>query len=356
MKIMQIMLSRANGGAEMHFADTVMALHRYGVDQVVIANPLSDRYEALKSAGLRFALSHGWQAKSFLPRWYIRRAIACEKPDIIQCWMRRAATMTPITTIPTIGWFGGYYDPANFAACKYFIGVTPGIVDHMVAKGIPPARAHYVNTFSSANDQAPASRAEIGTPEDVPVLLTLSRLHIKKGIDIAIKALASIPDCHLWIAGDGPLDAELSSLAQSIGVGGRVKFLGWRSDRGALLRAADICLLPSRYEPFGTVILEAWQNRKPIISAMSAGPRETIRHDEDGLMVPIDDVGALADSIRRILTDPELADRLASRGNARYHGQFTEERTVGRLLNIYEQIQSAKPMGVMPELEAVGGS
>ncbi|QQP91559.1 glycosyltransferase [Skermanella sp. TT6] len=356
MKIMQFMLSRANGGAEMHFADMVMALHRHGIDQVVIANPLSDRYEDLRSAGVKLVLSHGWQAKSLIPRWYIRRAIAYEKPDIIQCWMRRAATMTPITAIPTIGWFGGYYDPANFASCKYFIGVTPGIVDHMVAKGVPPARAYCVNTFSSANDQAPASRAEIGTPDGVPVLLTLSRLHIKKGLDIAIKALASIPDCHLWIAGDGPLEAELKSLAGSTGVADRVKFLGWRSDRGALLRAADICLLPSRYEPFGTVILEAWQNRTPIISAMSAGPRETIRHADDGLMVPIDDVEALADSIRRILIEPELADRLTSRGSARYHGHFTEERAVGRLLSIYEGIHSATPMSVMPELVSVGSS
>ena len=66
--------------------------------------------------------------------------------------------------------------------------------------------------------------------------------------------------------------AELETLAQQTGVAERIRFLGWRTDRGALLRAADICLLPSNYEPFGTVILDAWSTRTAFIACDSARP------------------------------------------------------------------------------------
>src|SRR5262249_59953116 len=88
--------------------------------------------------------------------------------------------------------------------------------------------------------------------------LRLPRLHEKKGLDVLLDALVELPQCMAWIAGDGPLEADLKARAARLGVKDRVRFLGWRMDRGALLAAADICVLPSRWEPFGTVMLEAW--------------------------------------------------------------------------------------------------
>src|SRR5262249_26461488 len=155
-------------------------------------------------------------------------------------------------------------------------GVTPDIVAHMLARGIPRARAHLVPTFPALEVGPPVDRASLATPGDAIVLLTLSRLHEKKGLDVLIDALAELPRCIAWIAGDGPLEKDLKARAARLGVADRVRFLGWRTDRGALLAAANICVLPSRWEPFGTVMLEAWAAGTPLLAAASKGPAALI--------------------------------------------------------------------------------
>ena len=109
----------------------------------------------------------------------------------MHCWMRRAASLMPRLDVPVIGWFGGYYDPARFRPCSHFVGVTPGIVAHMVANGVPSERAHYVPTFPDHRGRPGRSIAlRSATPAGATVLLALSRLHEKKGLDILLRALA----------------------------------------------------------------------------------------------------------------------------------------------------------------------
>ena len=115
------------------------------------------------------------------------------KPELIHCWMRRAASLLPPVSVPVIGWFGGYYDPTHFRRCTHFVGVTPGIVDHMIGHGVPRARAHYVATFPTLEAGPPVDRATLTTPADATVLLALSRLHEKKGLDILLASLADLP-------------------------------------------------------------------------------------------------------------------------------------------------------------------
>ena len=103
----------------------------------------------------------------------------------------------------------------------------------MAANGVAKERAHYVPTFPTIEHGPAVDRAALATPAGATVLLALSRLHEKKGLDVLLKALAELPDCLAWIAGDGPLEAELKGLAAKLGVAGRARFLGWRSDRGA---------------------------------------------------------------------------------------------------------------------------
>src|SRR6185312_14315013 len=117
---------------------------------------------------------------------------------------------------------GGYYQPAHFRRCTHFVGVTPGIVEYMVAHGVPRATAHYVATFPTLETGPPVDRAALATPADATVLLALSRLHEKKGLDILLASLADLPGCIAWIAGDGPLEADLKALAARLGVESRV--------------------------------------------------------------------------------------------------------------------------------------
>jgi len=332
------MASRVPGGAETYSADVMLSLHRAGLDQCIVMPASAPRFAELLAAGVRVAPEVLGVPLRPVQRLLVRRLIQRERPDIVQCWMRRAASLAPAPgsgVRATIGWFGGYYDPRRFRACSQFVGVTRDIVAHMVRQGVPAPCAHFIPTFPAIEDSPPVAREPLSTPARAPLLLALSRLHPKKGLDTLLHAMQALPGCYAWLAGDGPLRSELESLAARLGVAERVRFLGWRTDRGALLRAADICVLPSRYEPFGTVILEAWAAGTPLVACRSAGPAAHVRDGVDGLLTPIDDSGALASAIRRVLDDADLRRGLVEQGRAAYQGGYTREAVTRQWLDLY---------------------
>lgn len=344
MRILHVMASRANGGAETYSTDMMASLRAAGVEQVAVIPRASIHREHLAAAGVALApeVLDPWFGP--LRRRRLAALIDTFKPDLVHCWMRRAASLMPPVPVPVIGWFGGYYEPRHFRRCTHFVGVTPDIVKHMVARGVPDSKAHYIATFPTIEAGTPVDRAGLSTPADATVLLALSRLHEKKGLDILLAALADLPSCIAWIAGDGPLEADLKALAARLGVAERVRFLGWRTDRGPLLAAADICVLPSRWEPFGTVMLEAWAAGTPLVAAASQGPSALIADGRNGLLVPIDDAPALTAAIRRLIDDPALAARLIAEGRADYEKDFTREVVTRRMIALYTGI-IAEPRG-----------
>jgi len=340
MRILHVMASRANGGAETYSADMIESLYGAGLDQVAVIPRASIHHDRLAAAGVRLAGDVLDARLGIFRRRKLAALIRTFRPDLVHCWMRRAASLVPRLGVPVIGWFGGFYEPRHFASCTHFVGVTPGIVEHMVAQGAPRPRAHYVPTFPTIEAGAAADRAGLATPADATVLLTLSRLHEKKGLGTFLDALAELPQCIAWLAGDGPLQADLEAQARRLGIADRVRFLGWRTDRGALLRAADICVLPSRWEPFGTVMLEAWAAGTPLVAAASQGPAALIEDAGNGLIVPVDDSRALAAAIRRLLADPALKARLIERGRADYEKGYTREAVTQRMIALYRRIMA----------------
>jgi glycosyltransferase involved in cell wall biosynthesis len=167
-------------------------------------------------------------------------------------------------------------------------------------------------------------------PDGVPLLLALGRLHRNKAFDLLVRALLRLPRAHLVIAGEGPERAALEALARAEGISDRLHLPGWRSDTAELLAAADLLVCPSREEPLGNVVLEAWSARRPVIAAAAAGPAELINPTRDGLLVPLEDPVALADAIRALLDDPSRATMLARNGRARYEADFAEARVLAR--------------------------
>jgi glycosyltransferase involved in cell wall biosynthesis len=243
---------------------------------------------------------------------------------------------------PVIGWMGGYYNLKYFTTADYLIGVTPRIRDYIVERGVAPQRAFVCHTFGTMPDAPAVGRASLGVPQDALLLLTLSRLHPKKGIDTAIRALARLANAHLCVAGDGPEQAKYETLARELGLTERVHFLGWRNDRKALLEACDICLLPSRYEPFGTVIAEAWSMRRPLVAALADGARQYVRDNDNGAVFPIDDDAALARRILQIADDPQFAARIVENGYSDYERLFAREIVIDHLLDIYRTVIAAR--------------
>ncbi len=341
MRILHIMAGNGNGGAEVYSTDVMLALHEKDIDQCVVMRETAPRFQELKNAGIRMApeVLRG----SFRPRQRhkVRQIITREKPDIIHCWMRRAASLVPASaakTGPLIGWFGNYEVIRHYAHCTDYVGVTKDIIAHTIKEGVAAGRATYIPTFPTIMDAPAIDRVTLNTPSSVKVLLTLSRLHPKKGLDTLMHAVKDFPDCYLWLAGDGPMRKQLETLAIKLGMQQRVRFLGWRTDRGALLKSADICVLPSNYEPFGTVILEAWQAKVPFVACNSAGPAAHIVNEENGMLVPINDAAALGKAIRRTLDDKALQEKIIANGYAEYMQNFTKEAITQKWLEHYQHL------------------
>ncbi|MER2519852.1 MAG: glycosyltransferase [Bdellovibrionales bacterium] len=372
MHVLHIMAGRGLGGAETYSTDVMMGLQQTGLSQTIVMSRRAPRFETMQKSGLKIAPFVLDVPLRFWQRFRLRALIQREKPDIVHCWMRRAASLmprradtawhravadlpdpettfspdavceeaSPINYLPraVIGWFGGYYVPSKFRACTHFVGVTPDIVRHMAENGVDPTRAAFIPTFPDISDATKIDRKSLDTPENAKVLLTLSRLHPKKGLDTFLRALADMPGVYGWLAGDGPIHRQLDALAKSLGLSDRVRFLGWRTDRASLLASADVCVLPSRHEPFGTVTLEAWAANIPLVACMSAGPAATIKDNETGLLVPIDNVSALTQAMQRAINDQSLRRKLIEQGHAAYLKSYTREAVIKQWLSYYQNL------------------
>lgn len=193
----------------------------------------------------------------------------------------------------------------------------------VIGWGIAPEKVHLIyNAAPPERDLPPtreAARAALGLPEDRPLLLSVGRLTAVKGFDVAIRALADLPDAALIVIGDGEDADALETLADETGVVDRVIFCGRREHRDVLIamRACDVFVLSSHTEGLSHVLLEALSAGKPAVATAVGGNPEVITHGESGLLVPPGDPAALAGAIRRVLDDPALAQRLGDGARVR---------------------------------------
>ena len=115
--------------------------------------------------------------------------------------------------------------------------------------------------------------------------------------------------------------------------------LGWRQDTGALLAACDVFICPSRHEPLGNVVLEAWSAARPVIAAAAQGPSELIAEGENGLLVPLDAHEPLAAAITALLADPGRAASLAANGRAEFERNFAEAPVLAQWREFLHKVQ-----------------
>jgi len=157
-----------------------------------------------------------------------------------------------------------------------------------------------------------------GETERQPVLLAMGRLAEQKGFDLLLQAFAQIaddfPDWTLRILGDGPLRSRFEALRDSLQLQHRVQFAGWVPQPERELLQGRLFVFSSRFEGFGLALAEAMACGLPAVSFdCDTGPADIIRHEVDGLLVPPEDVNALAAAMRRLMSDDDERRRLAAR-------------------------------------------
>jgi glycogen(starch) synthase len=171
-----------------------------------------------------------------------------------------------------------------------------------------------------------------------PYILGIGRLVPQKGFDVLIRAFAhaGIESHDLVIAGEGAERGALEALVAETGIGGRVRFLG-RADRAqivALFCGCEFFVLPSRMEPLGIVNLEAMAAGRAVIASRVGGVPEIVQDGETGLLVPAEDIPALATAIQRLALDHGLRERLGVAGRGRVKS-FDWEAIAEKYLELY---------------------
>jgi len=186
-----------------------------------------------------------------------------------------------------------------------------------------------------------AIRAELGIPEDAPVVGTVTRLSIQKRIDRLLDAVALLPDVHLAIAGEGELEGSMRARAKELGIEERVYFLGFRSDVARVLSSFDVFALTSDKEGMANAMLESLAAGVPVVSTDVSGAREALGPDERGRVAGLvveASTEAVAEGLGAVLSDSGRRSALAAEARRRARERFD----FGRMVDAWEAVLAGK--------------
>jgi glycosyltransferase involved in cell wall biosynthesis len=212
--------------------------------------------------------------------------------------------------------------------------------------GLDPA---WVHVRSLEQDKPVSAREELGIPPDAPLAGIIARLIPQKGHTYLLaafaKAIEALPEARLLVVGDGYLRGDLETQVGELQAT-RLIFTGWRDDIPRIMADLNLLILPSLWEGFGLVLLEAMVMGKPIVASRVSAIPEIVVDGVTGLLVPPRDPKALAEAIIALLQDREQAEAMGQAGRERVERYFSVQRMVQQTEALYEELIREK-MGLL---------
>lgn len=345
------------------FAITVVCLSENGTE---FARELVDEYgvQAFSLAMNRYKINPLTDLKVF---FRLARHIRLHQYDLIHAHvskpgflMRLAAAATPIPVL---------YSPHNFA---FHEGASPIFARFVAALERFAARftTKIITVSSHERDLAlhygvgspdlyvvvpsgidaelfrvahPLSEQKktLNVPEDAPIVGVVGRLAEPKSPQDFVRMAALVhekyPSVHFVWIGDGPLQNPAMELTSSLGLDDVVHWAGFRKDVPDLLSSFSCFVLPTGWEAFPLVVLEAFAADVPVVATDVMGTREFITHQKNGFLVPVGDVQGMAGYVIEILSNAELAERVRKQGRLQVDELYTLERMISSLTSIYKR-------------------
>ena len=207
----------------------------------------------------------------------------------------------------------------------------------VIPNGINPKK------YSGVRPNRNEVRSKYGVGPSDKLILFVGRLTHQKGCEFLIRAIPSVAKFHnarLVVVGDGYMRAELESEANRTGEGSRIKFTGFIPDSDVLdlMLSSDLMTIPSIYEPFGVVALEAMAAGLPVVASDLDGLAEIIKHEENGILVYPRDPSSISWGISRILSDAQNAQRLVENAERDVQAKYTWDAVAKLTLEAYRKI------------------
>jgi len=231
---------------------------------------------------------------------------------------------------------------------SHIVAVSASCRDFLIARESIPAsdvtlvpNAIDLRRFSPAAARRDQARVELRLPTSARVVAGVGRLNPQKNfslfLDIAAQLAPRFPDLHFLLAGDGPEEKMLREKAAALGIADRVTFSGYVADTRLVYLAADVLLMPSRYEGLPMTLLEAMAMGLPVVASQLDGIAEVISDGREGFLVPSDDASLFVERTAALLQDAELSSRIAQNARAKIEASFSVERMTSAVEEIYDR-------------------
>lgn len=231
---------------------------------------------------------------------------------------------------------------------SHIVAVSASCRDFLITReSIPPQDVTLVpnaidlRRFSPGVLQRDEVRAQLGLPAGSRIVAGVGRLNPQKNfalfLDIAAQLAPRFPDLHFLLAGDGPEEKMLREKAAALGIAHRVLFSGYVADTRQVYLAADVLLMPSRYEGLPMTLLEAMAMGLPVVASKLDGIAEVIGDGDEGFLVSPQDAALFVERTAALLADAELASRIAKNARAKIEARFSVERMSSAVEDIYNR-------------------
>jgi glycosyltransferase involved in cell wall biosynthesis len=224
-----------------------------------------------------------------------------------------------------------HWEKEAFRQAKVVVAVSEKIEKELLEIGVPQDRIRVILNGVNLQEFSPGSadRSQLGFPEGVTLALFVGDIRIsRKNLDTILNALVQVPALHLVVVG-ATEKSPYPLLVAKLGLGDRVHFLGYRSDVSEIMKAVDLFVFPSRYEPFGMVVSEAMATGIPVITASTAGASEIVTPDCGVVLADPEDTQALAEALTRLSRDQHLRSQMghAARVIAEQHSWSSKAKS-----------------------------
>jgi len=361
MKILHINTEKTWRGGEQQTFNLLIGLKRKNISSHLLCQPESPMAEKAEEVGIKtFPISMHGEVDP-LACFRIRTLINRFRYDILHSHTSHAHTLAFFSSIGTnvnrlvtrrVDFSIFRHSFLNLSGIKYrymsnfYIAISHKIKDVLVNDGIPADRIFVVPSGINPNRFTNAAKdyliSEFNIKSSDHVVINVAHLAGHKGQQYLVRAiphvLAKIPNVRFFIVGGGDLMEKLKVLAASLGLKNELIFTGFRRDVGAFYQIADLFVMSSVQEGLGTAILDALALGKPVVAAKSGGIPEIIKNGESGLLVSPADPKALSEGIIRMLSDDELAKRVARTGKSLVKQKFSIDTMVDGNIDVYRQI------------------
>jgi glycosyltransferase involved in cell wall biosynthesis len=350
MKIVNIILTSQNGGAEQVFVDYSAILKKLGHDVLAIVNVDAPYAENVSNLGIEVKkIKNSFGYHDYFAIKNIQKILQEFDADAVIAHVGRSIALSRKATRKIknkkvlLVAVNHSMNAKRSVGADLILSVNKEIFYKTIELGQAESASFVVpNAIDLSDAITTASKVNLQEKETI-VIGGIGRLDKGKSFDLSIRAIAELEKISnkkfiLKIAGSGEQEPYLKGLAKDLNLENKIEFLGWIKNKKEFFESIDILCMPSQNETFGLVLLEAIKFRKPIISTKTDGAKEILRHEIDGLLIDLEPRDQtpkrIADAVIEMIDEPQMLNSMLENSFARLKTKFSTEA----LENVFKEI------------------